>query len=72
MSAWTHIMDAAEIAEFHALTAKLDCGFARREREFYETRTADQCDVLAHQAWLCNESGSYQLARSYAAMKRAA
>jgi hypothetical protein len=69
---WTDILTPEQISDYHALTADLDPSFARKQREFYESRSAAQCDSLAHQSWLCNESDAYQLARSYAAMKRAA
>jgi hypothetical protein len=72
MNRWTILLTASGIAEYHAHTATVDPSFARAQREFYESRTASECDVLAHQAWLCNEADLYQLARSYAAVKRSA
>lgn len=72
MSPWTHILSADEIAAFHTSTAEIDPGFAARQRQFYEDQSAEQCDALAYQAWLCNECDAYQISRSYAALKRAA
>lgn len=63
-------MTVAELDAFHARTAQIDPGFARREREFYESRTASQLSALAYQAWLCNDAHGYQLARSYKAAKQ--
>lgn len=71
MSRWTILLTADGITEYHAHTATVDASFARRQREFYEGRTAEDCDALAYQSWLCNEADGYQLARSYAALKRA-
>ena len=65
---WSTILTAAEIADFHARTAKLDPAFAERERLFYESRTADQLTTLAHQAWFSNDSTQYMLAKSYLAI----
>lgn len=69
---WTHIMPSQEIAAYHGLTARIDPAFATRERLFFEALTAAQCDSLAAGYWLTNESDRYQLARSYAAIKREA
>lgn len=67
MSQWTHIMTPDEIDAHHAMTASLDPRFARCEREFYESRTADQLATLVAQEWQSNCPTGYQLARSYAA-----
>jgi hypothetical protein len=66
---WNDILTKTEIEAVRALTAKLDPRFAKEQHEFYEGRTINQLNALAHQAWLCCESDSYQLARSYAALK---
>lgn len=68
MNAWTHILTAKEITVYHALTASIDPAFAAQDQAFYESRNAAQLSGLAHGAWLCNEPGSYQIARSYAAL----
>lgn len=66
-SPWVHLLTAEELEARHALTARLDPGFAKREREFWETRTAAQLRVLEHQALRCADADQYQRARSYAA-----
>lgn len=70
MTHWTHLMTAAEIEERHALTARIDPAYAEREQQFYSSRTVPQLDVIAAQAWRADELDYYQLARSYAALKR--
>lgn len=72
MSPWSHILTAAEIDERFAKTASLDPRFARNQRAFYEGRTVAQLDGMAGGAWFANDSDTYQLARSFAALKRAA
>jgi len=64
---WNTIKTKAELDAYFADMAKLDCNFARKSREFYETRTPVQLEVLAAQAWNCNEAEAYMLARSYRA-----
>jgi len=68
MSQWSKILNAAELAAYHARTAQLDPLFAAKQRAFYEGRTADQLDTLTHQAWEGNNADTYQLARSYRAL----
>lgn len=68
MNKWTDLLTADQLYLFHADVAKLDPNFARKQRDFYESRTAPQLDALASQAWLCNEGESYQLAKSYRAL----
>lgn len=72
MSQWVEILTAAQIEARFQMTAKLDPRFARDQKHFYETRTLAQLDAHAHQSWLCNEADSYQLARSFRALKEAA
>lgn len=68
---WHQILTREELEAHHALTASLDPRFARREREFYSTRTASQLRTLAAQAWNGNLRDGYVLARSYAAIQEA-
>ena len=68
MNHWNTIQTAAEIEARFADIAKLDMNFAAKERAFYSTRTLAQLRVLAAQAWDCNSSESYMLARSFAAL----
>ena len=67
-SQWSDILSSAELEAHYTLTASLDPRFAKEERAFYESRTVNQLEVLAAQAWNCNEATAYQLARSYAAL----
>lgn len=67
-SQWTHILAQDEIDARFEQTRFLDERFAREERRFYATRTADQLRALIHQAWLCNDADGYQMARSYLAL----
>jgi hypothetical protein len=66
---WSDILNAEQLAAYHANIAALDASFARRNREFYESRTADQLPGLARGAWNCNEVESYVIANSYAALQ---
>ncbi len=66
---WNQILTAAEIEVYHALTAQIDPGFARKECEWYASRTLNQLSVAASQAWRANERTGYVLARSYAALR---
>lgn len=71
MSRWTEILTADQIDAQFAQTAALDPRFAREQRKFYETRTAIECGALAHQAWLCCDADAFQIASSFAALKKA-
>lgn len=71
MSQWTHILTKSEIDAHHALTASIDPSFARKQREFYESRTPSDLQVLKHEAWLCCTPDTYQLAASYLALHNA-
>lgn len=62
---WNTVLTRAEIDASHALTAKLDPAFAARDRAWYASRTANQLSALASGAWNCNDSTTYQMARSY-------
>jgi len=42
--------------------------FAAREVEFYSTRTINDLQALVSQSWNCNDSCTYQIARSYLAL----
>jgi hypothetical protein len=66
---WSHVLSSAELDTHYALTASLDPSFAQKQRQFYESRSKAELSALMHQAWLCNEPTSYQLARSHAAHK---
>lgn len=66
-SPWTTLLTAADLDARYALTASLDPAFARREREFYESRSANQLRALRTQAWNCSEGDAYQLAQTYLA-----
>jgi hypothetical protein len=68
MNPWTNILTAEQIEASHAATAKLDPAFARRDRDFYRARTANELRSLAAQAWNCCNADSYQMARSYLAI----
>lgn len=72
MSKWTTILTAGELEALYASIAKLDPRFAAESRKFWESRTASQLEVLAHQSWLCNDAEAYQIARSLLALKEAA
>lgn len=65
---WRDLLTADELQTYWNDTAKLDARFARQAKAYWESRTVSQCDALASQAWLCNSSDQYQLARSYAAI----
>jgi hypothetical protein len=62
---WTKVLSAAELDARYAEVAKLDMSFASKQRAFYEGRTKKQLEVLVAQAWNCNDSDGYQLARSH-------
>ncbi len=66
-SPWSAVLTSAELESFHALTASLDPGYARRQMEFYEAQTARQLSALRSQAWYANDGDGYQLAGSYLA-----
>jgi len=68
MSQWSEILNAAQLKAYHARTAQLDPAFAAKQAAFYESRSADQLDVLTSQAWESNTPDTYQLARSYRAL----
>lgn len=72
MSQWSKVLNAAEIEAQFAFTAKLDPSFARGQREWYNTRTINELRSAMTGAWNCNESESYQLARSFLAIREAA
>lgn len=67
VSLWVKIINAAEIAAYHAMTAKIDPRFAKSEAAFYASCTANRLRVLIAQAWDCNDSTAYMVARSYLA-----
>lgn len=64
---WTHIMTPAELAAHNAITASIDPSFARKERDWYESRTATQLRSSMNGAWNANDSYGYQMNRSYLA-----
>lgn len=72
MSAWTHTLTKAELDARYALTASLDMGFARKQREFYERQTPAALRSLQMQAWAANDSDGYQMAASHLALMEAA
>lgn len=63
---WYDILTPRQLAAYHEMTASLDRRFAKGEREFYESRTREQLQTLAAQAFAANERFAYVLARSYA------
>ena len=67
--AWYHILSKRALEERHALTARLDPAFAAASRAFWEARTAIELSTIAAGAWYANDSDTYQLARSYLALK---
>lgn len=69
MSSWHEILNPEQLDEYYTRAASLDPRFARKQRAFYEGRSEAQLQVQMHQAWLCNEPTSYQLARSHKAIK---
>jgi hypothetical protein len=69
ISHWNTILTPEEINAYHARTAELDPSFAAQDRAWYLSRTANQLRTSAHQMWLCNCGSSYQMARSYLAMR---
>jgi len=68
-SQWSHVLSAAELAAHYELTASLDPSFARRERDFYESRTAPELRALQAGAWNACQADTYQMARSYLAQQ---
>jgi hypothetical protein len=66
---WSAILTPAEIDAYHTRIAELDPGFAAQDRAWYLSRTADQLRTSAHQMRRCNCGESYQMARSYLAMR---
>lgn len=71
MNPWTEILTPEEIDAYHRMTATLDPAFAAQERAWYLARTADELRTLTAQSWNSNDSSSYRLSRSYAAMQGA-
>lgn len=69
---WVHILSQAEIDLRHTLRASIDPRFATADRAFYESRTAAQLQGIAAGAWNCNDSTTYQMARSYLTLRVAA
>ena len=72
MNKWTDTLNAEGIANWHAKTATLDPNYARKEREFYESRTESQLRGLVSGAWMSNSADQYMLARSYLELRGAA
>lgn len=68
MSLWNTMLTADELDAHWERVAGLDAAFAARARAFWESRTPNQLDALAHQAWLTNDSEQNMLARSYRAI----
>ena len=66
---WTDILTETELKARTASIAKLDPRFARDDAAFYESRSANQIRALITQAWNCNHSEGYQVARSYLKLK---
>jgi hypothetical protein len=64
-SHWVYIPTEAEMNARYDLTASLDFGFAKREREFYEKRTARELKGDITAAWYANDGGTFQRARYY-------
>ena len=65
---WNSLLSSEELTAHYRLTESLDPAFARAQREFYESRTVSQLEVLAHQAWLCCDADGYQMAQTYSAL----
>lgn len=70
MSVWVEILTKEQISEYHDLTAKVDPGFARRDKEFMEAQTVSFHDGAAKGAWDACDGERFQLHRSYAKVKR--
>lgn len=64
-SQWSHIMNAEEIAAYHALLDSIDPGFSVRERELYESRTSNSLRAMMKGAWDANDPTGYQVSRYY-------
>lgn len=69
MSAWSALLSSAEIEARHERTEKLDPRFARTNRAWWETRTVEELRAAASGAWYANDAETYQLARSYLALR---
>lgn len=65
MSQWSEILSPEQIEARKALTVTLDAGFARRQDEFYLSRTEVELKAFIAQAWNANDADGYQMARSY-------
>lgn len=68
-NAWSTILTQAELDAQYALTASLDPRFAKLEREWFLSRTANQLKATAAGAWDSNDPTTYQWARSYLALR---
>ena len=66
---WNTLKTDAELEAYYSLMASIDPAEAQKTRAFYETRTIPQLNVLAIEAWNCNEADLYQLAKTYLALK---
>lgn len=67
MTQWNTILTADELSANYALTATIDPVFAKKQREFYATRTDNELKALINQSWNCNDADGYQRARSHLA-----
>lgn len=68
---WNETYTAAELESRFELTASLDRRFAIGERDFYQTRTAQQLKTLASYAWNANDRDGYVMAQSYLQLQAA-
>ncbi len=65
MFKWTDILTEQQLDERYALAAKINPVFSYSQRRFWESRTIEQLNAIATQAWLSNDAFMFQTARSY-------
>lgn len=66
---WTAIKTTEQLAAYWSDVAKVDLSFAARAQAWWHNQDGNSLRAKAHQAWLCNDSEAYMLARSYAAYR---
>lgn len=71
-SHWSHLLTRAEIDAQRATAAALDPAYARRDAEWWDSRTDAQLRAARVGAWDCNEGGTFQMASSLLALRGAA
>lgn len=64
VSPWASFLSIEQIEARRAVTARIDPGFASRDRAWWDARTDAELHTIAAGAWDANEAERYQLARS--------